>query len=142
MSEDILAPLDDIRPIHQAAAMSIEEIVHRYLGAYESKDREMIESVIAADFTFSSPNDSYIHRDEYFEKCWAQSINVDTVLMERIFVNHDEAFVQYVIATKEGNHFRNVEFLKFEGPRIKQIDVYFGRELPGAAPLRATALSL
>jgi hypothetical protein len=34
--------------------------------------------------------------------------------------------VLYKCITDEGKEFRNTEFFRFEGDRIKQIDVYFG----------------
>src|SRR5436305_12044197 len=38
--------------------------------AYETGDRDLIESVLADDFTFYSPPDPGLDRAQYFERCW------------------------------------------------------------------------
>ena len=46
--------------------------------------------------------------------------------LEKIFVEGDVAFVTYEVVTNDGKRFRNTEFFRFDGERIRSIDVYFG----------------
>jgi hypothetical protein len=109
--------------------MSIEESVHRYLGAYEDDDRAMIESVLSQELVFTSPQDDHIDYGAYFTRCWPNARDMRKVNIEKIFAEDGEAFVQYQIEMHSGKRFRNVEFLKFNGPKICAITVYFGRAL-------------
>ena len=44
----------------------------------------------------------------------------------RIVVEGNEAFVTYRCLATDGKSFRNTEFFRFEGDKIRSIDVYFG----------------
>lgn len=126
--------MQNVRPTHKDADMSPEEIIRRYVGAYEAKDREMLESVLSCtDFSFSSPDDDHIGRDAYFETCWPMAQDVDSVQIERLLWEDTDVFVQYVMTLKSGKRFRNIEHIRMSGPHIRHIDVYYGRETPGSA---------
>ena len=62
-------------------------IVRAYFGAYESENRAVAETLLADDFTFTSPNDDAIDRATYFERCWPQSDIARDQQIEKI-VNH------------------------------------------------------
>lgn len=38
--------------------------------AFAAGDREVVEGILADEFTFSSPVDVGLDRAEYFERCW------------------------------------------------------------------------
>jgi ketosteroid isomerase-like protein len=105
---------------------SRSDIIRSCFGAYRSKDRQAIEDLLADDFTFTSPYDDRIDKATYFARCWPNSERIKAHVLEKIFENGDEAFVLYQCITREGNAFRNTEFFRFEGDRVRQIDVYFG----------------
>jgi ketosteroid isomerase-like protein len=104
------------------------DIIRSFFAAYKSKDRKVVENLLTDDFTFTSPYDNAIDKATYFERCWPISISerIQTHNLEKIFVEGGEAFVLYKCITDEGKEFRNTEFFRFEGDRIKQVDVYFG----------------
>lgn len=129
MSEDNQSSVLDIAPVMQAAAADPTEMIHRYLNAYETKDRSMLESVLSPGFVFSSPEDNYINVHAYLEKWWPHSESIAAINVEKIFVHQDEAFTQYVVALKDGRQYRNAGVLKFDAGRIAKLDAYFGREL-------------
>src|ERR1700754_1421726 len=92
---------------------AIANISRRCFKAYATQDRNLIESLIADTFSFSSPRDDHIDRAEYFRRCWPNSDKFRRIIVEKIFTEDggegDEAFVQYVGETVEGKRFRNVE---------------------------------
>jgi ketosteroid isomerase-like protein len=104
----------------------LTDVVRAYFGAYENADRAVAETLLADDFTFTSPNDDAIDRATYFERCWPDSDSHREQDIENIVVQGDNAFVTYRCATDNGKSFRNTEFLTFRGERISSVNVYFG----------------
>jgi ketosteroid isomerase-like protein len=101
-------------------------LVHAYFGAYESENRAVAETLLADDFTFTSPNDDAIDRATYFERCWPNSDIQRDQQIEKIVVEGDKAFVTYLCSSAGGKSFRNTEFLTFVDGRIASVNVYFG----------------
>ena len=50
--------------------MDLTELAKGYYRAYERHDRAFIENNLAPGFTFTSPFDDHIGREEYFRRCW------------------------------------------------------------------------
>ena len=103
----------------------LSEVVRAYFGAYESENRVVAEGLLAADFTFTSPNDDAIDRATYFERCWPRDEPARDQKIEQILVEGNTAFVTYSCATG-GKSFRNTEYFTFTGEQISRVDVYFG----------------
>jgi ketosteroid isomerase-like protein len=101
-------------------------VVRAYCGAYETEDRAIAESLLADDFSFTSPNDDAIDKATYFERCWPDRDPSHRQRIENIVVEGDKAFVTYRCSTPSGKEFRNTEFLTFSGERIASVNVYFG----------------
>ena len=111
--------------------MTKSDIIRRCFAAYASKDRDAIEELLAADFTFTSPYDDRIDKATYLERCWPNSERIVAHDIERIFEQGNAAFATYKCLTREGTEFRNTEFFTFAGERIKSVDVYFGAAYRG-----------
>jgi ketosteroid isomerase-like protein len=103
-------------------------IVRACYSAYETKDRAAIENLLADDFTFSSPIDDNISRERYFERCWPNNEHIESFTIEKLFVQGNEAFVQYELKTKGKPPFRNTEFFTLRDGKITHVDVYFGAD--------------
>jgi hypothetical protein len=84
------------------------------------------EDCFTGDFSFTSPYDDRIDKATYFERCWRVPDWIERQQLEKILAEGDEAFGTYEVVTKEGKRFRNTEFLRFDGDKIRSIDVYFG----------------
>ena len=111
----------------------LTNIVRAYFDAYESENREVAETLLAADFTFTSPNDDAIDRATYFERCWPNSDAAREQLIEKIVVDGDKAFVTYLCSSAGGKSFRNTEFMTFVDGRIASVNVYFGASYQNGA---------
>ena len=98
-------------------------------GAYESKDRDAIEALLADDFTFYSPYDAGIDRAEYFERCWPNAETTRSFEFVRLVEHGDEVLVTYELTKTDGGRFRNTEVLTFDGDKIRKAEVYFGWDL-------------
>jgi ketosteroid isomerase-like protein len=102
------------------------DIIRALFAAYRESDRAAVENSFTDDFTFTSPYDDRIDKATYFARCWRVSDWIEHQQLEKIFVEGDEAFVTYEVVAKDGKRFRNTEFFRFDGERIRSIDVYFG----------------
>jgi ketosteroid isomerase-like protein len=102
------------------------DIIRALFAAYMANDRKAVENSFTDNFTFTSPYDDEIDKATYFERCWRDSGWIERQQLEKIFVEGDEAFVTYEVATKDGKRFRNTEFFRFDGDKVGSIDVYFG----------------
>jgi ketosteroid isomerase-like protein len=102
------------------------EIIRALFAAYIARDRKAVEDTFADDFRFTSPYDDEIDKATYFVRCWRNSDWIERHDLEKLAVIGDEAFVTYRCVAKGGKNFRNTEFFRFEGDRVKRIDVYFG----------------
>jgi ketosteroid isomerase-like protein len=115
------------------------DIIHALFAAYRANDRTSVENSFTGDFRFTSPYDDAIDKATYFERCWRVSDWIESQQLEKIFVEGDEAFVTYEVVTKDGKRFRNTEFFRFEGERIRSIDVYFGASYKDGAFVKQPA---
>ena len=104
----------------------LTNVVRAYCGAYQTGNREVAESLLAEDFSFTSPHDDGIDKATYFERCWPDRDPSHEQRIESLIVDGDQAFVTYRCSTANGKSFRNTEFLTFSGERIASVDVYFG----------------
>lgn len=106
---------------------SVGDLIRRAYACYPAKDRKTHESLIAADFHFTSPYDDRIDRAAYFERCWPNSERIRALTIEKLFVDGEEAFVRYWLQPTEGPGFRNTEFLRTRNGQIQEVEVYFGQ---------------
>ena len=97
--------------------------------AYESGDRDLIESLLADDFEFFSPPDPGLDRAGYFERCWPNAELISSFEFKRLIESGDEVVVTYESTKSDGKRFRNTEVLTFAGDRIRRAEVYFGWDL-------------
>ena len=102
------------------------EIIRQLFAAYLSNDRKAVDAAVADDFRFTSPYDDEIDKATYFERCWRVPEWIELQTLETIMVEGETAFVTYRCVAKGGKSFRNTEFFRFKGDRIRRIDVYFG----------------
>jgi ketosteroid isomerase-like protein len=101
-------------------------IARAYFAAFFEKRRADAELLISDDFTFTSPYDDAIDRARYFSRCWP---NGDRFLDFRIEGTAEDAggvFVTIACNLKDGQFFRNTEYLKVRHGKIVSVNVYFG----------------
>lgn len=106
------------------------ELAKACYHAYETSDRELIEELIAPDFTFHSPADEEgLDRAGYFERCWPNAGSLAAFEFVRLIEDGDEVVVTYEATRTDGSRFRNTEVLTFAGDRQARAEVYFGWNL-------------
>jgi len=110
----------------QGAGLPNQKLIKAYYTSFEKKDWNMLNSLLADGFTFTSPNDDHIDVNVYKERCWPNSANIKRFDIDKLMINGDEAFVTYNGWTTSGKLFRNTEYFKFKDGKIKENVCYFG----------------
>ena len=114
--------------------MTPAELVQKYFTAFHARDRETVEALLDAGFTFSRPLDDKIDKACYFERCWTGGDQLSAHQIDKLFAKGDEVSVIYSCARPDGTRFRNTEFFRTASEQITQVEVFFGSET--AATLR------
>ena len=112
--------------------MELIDLAKGYYRAYETNDRAFVESHLAEGFTFTSPFDDHIGREDYFRRCWPEKnihfrFDFVTVMQEanRVFIAYD-AQLREPNAVHPAARFRNAELMTFENGKLKSVEVFFG----------------
>jgi len=113
----------------ESSTAHVSDLVRKSYSAFLAKDSKTMEELLSDDFVFNSPRDDHIDKTAYFERCFPNSDAFRIHHIENLFVNGDEALVRYQAELKDGSRFRNVEYIRVEGDKIKEVDVYFGANI-------------
>jgi len=107
-----------------------DETIRKWYAAWEKKDWHPVDILLADDFTFTSAaGDDHISKSAFKTKCWQSQIDfIERFDLQRVFGSGNEAFVMYVCRTKNGKHFRNVEYLRLKDDKVAAIECYFGAQ--------------
>jgi len=103
-----------------------EKIIRAYYTAFEKKDWNALQKILADGFNFSSPLDDHISAKVFKERCWPNAYKLKRFDLTKLVVNGDEAFVIYNGWTTEGKLFRNSEYFKLKDGKIKDYECFFG----------------
>jgi len=104
-----------------------QEVVRKYYAAWEKKDWQRLDRMLADDFTFSSPLDDHISKSDYKAGCWDTQIAfIDRFDLKQVIGTDNEAFVMYICHTANGKTFQNVEYFKLRDAKVKSVECYFG----------------
>jgi ketosteroid isomerase-like protein len=109
-------------------SVEIESLIRDAYNDFQGRDRAGFESKLADDFVFSSPDDPHLDTAGYFERCWPNGGNHKEFLIDKVFVEGDEAFIRCRITRPDGTRFRNSEFFRVRDGKIAQVEVYYGAE--------------
>jgi ketosteroid isomerase-like protein len=106
------------------------DVIRRFIECFAARDRATAEALLAEDLAFSSPRDDRISKAEYFARCWPNADKIRDFRIEQLFEQGEEAFLRYTAErVADGVRFRNTEYFRVHDGRIREIDVYFGRDL-------------
>lgn len=112
--------------------MDLIEKAKGYYRAYERHDPSHVAAELADGFTFTSPFDDAIGREDYFRRCWpAEPLHQN---FEFLAVAQDgiNVMVVYRCTMRRPNAvhpdmtFCNSEMLTFEDGKLKSVTVFFG----------------
>ena len=107
-----------------------DETIRKWYAAWLQKDWHPVDSLLAADFTFTSAaGDDHISKSTFKTRCWETQINfIEGFNLLHLFGSGNEALVMYACHTKNGKTFRNVEYLRIKEGKVEAIECYFGAQ--------------
>jgi ketosteroid isomerase-like protein len=106
--------------------LPVEKAVREYYTAFEKKDWNLMQQVLADGFTFSSPLDDHISVKTFQDRCWPNAYKIKRFDLEKIVVNGDDAFVICNGWTNDGKLFRNGDYFRLKDGKIKAYECFFG----------------
>ena len=112
--------------------MDLIEKVKSYYRAYERHDPGAVAKDLADGFTFTSPFDDHIGREEYFRRCWPTEHLHQEFKFVALAQDGDKVMVVYDAILRMPNavhpdmRFRNSEMHTFENGKLKSVEVFFG----------------
>jgi ketosteroid isomerase-like protein len=104
------------------------DIVRRAFDAFQSRERDVFDGLLADGFSFSSPHDPQLDKAGYFERCWPNMEHMRSQDLDRVVEAGEEVFVRYQVERTAGGRFRNMELFRLRDGRIERIEVYYGAE--------------
>ena len=111
--------------------MDYHKVIESYYQAFRERDRETVRSLLTPDFHFLSSFGEYTDRDAMLEEIWP-GVGGSWATNLRIFGSGPEFTVLYRHENAPGVErppMRMAEYVRFEGERIAEIEVFTGRPL-------------
>jgi len=107
-----------------------EQIVRKYYAAWEAKDWQALDVLLADDFTFTSPNnDDHITKGVFKTRCWQPNVNlIEHFDLQHIAGSGNDAFVMYVLHIKNGKTVENIEHFQVRDGKVAAVRCYFGQQ--------------
>jgi|SRR5215211_6402163 len=109
--------------------MTNAEVVRRAFEAFQKRERDVFDGLLAEDFSFSSPHDPELDKQGYFERCWPNMEHIRSQTLDRVVEAGNEVFVRYEVERMSGGRFRNAELFKLRYGQIERIEVYYGADV-------------
>jgi ketosteroid isomerase-like protein len=130
-SSFVVTPLiADVRQPHYVDfVMDYHRAIRRYYQAYRDRDRESLRSLLTPNFHFVSSFGEYGDRDAMLDEIWP-AVGQAWATNLRIFGQGPEFVVLYAHENAPGVErpgMTMAEYVRFEGERIAEIEVFLGR---------------
>ena len=100
--------------------------VKAWYTAFEKKDWNSMQQILAAGFTFSSPLDDHIDIKAFKERCWPNAFKIKRVDLDKFIIDGDNVVVISNGYTTEGKLFRNSDYFKLKNGKISAYECFFG----------------
>lgn len=116
--------------------MGYQQTIERYYRAYRDRDRDALRSILAADLHFLSPFAEYRNRDAMLDEIWP-AVGQTWATRLRLFGVGPEFVVLYEHESASGvtrPAMSMAEYIRFEGDRIAEIEVFVGRPVAPPGP--------
>ncbi|RJT75649.1 nuclear transport factor 2 family protein [Arthrobacter cheniae] len=106
--------------------LSPQDAVLEFVRAFREQDPTLALSLMAQDFTFTSPQDDHLNRDAWLEQCFPSADHFDLPATTLQIVEVGGVVLhryEYIVA---GRTYRNVEASRVQDGLVREVEVYFG----------------
>lgn len=108
--------------------MEYRQIIQAYYQSYREADPEILRSVLTDDFRHISAFRQFDNPDEMIESIWSE-VGKSWAEDLQIFGTHPEYLVRYRVTGSDRPARNMAEYIRFEGEKIAEIEVFMGREI-------------
>lgn len=106
-----------------------EQTIRQYYAAWEKGDWQALDSLVTANFTFSSPNDDHDSKSVFKTRCWVPNVKlIGHFDLQEIAGNGNDALVMYVLYIKNGKRIENIEHFHLRDGKVESVRCYFGQQ--------------
>lgn len=106
---------------------SNSDIVRAMFDAYLAGDGSTAKRLLADDLVFTSPQDDHIDKSAYLERCFPTATRLNSQeILKAVDVDGDHVFLLYEYELKDGNRYRNTEYITVRDGQLIEIQVFFG----------------
>ena len=109
--------------------MHHHKVIEHYYRCYRERDRAGLQELLTPDFHHVSSFGEYFNRDQMLDAIWP-AVGRSWARNLQILGEAPEFVARYEIESPDRPVTRMAEYVRFEGERITEIEVYIGRELP------------
>jgi hypothetical protein len=112
--------------------MDYHKTIELYYSAFRDRDREGLRAILTPGFRHVSSFGEWSDGDAMIGAIWP-AVGQSWATNLRIFGEGPECMVRYDLETAPGAPrppMSMAEYIRFEGDRLAEIEVYVGRELP------------
>jgi ketosteroid isomerase-like protein len=103
-----------------------EKVVKAFFTAFEKKNWNSLQQILADGFTFSSPVDDHISVKAFKGRCWPNAYKIKKFDVDKVIINGDDAVVITNGWTTTGKLFRNSDHFKLKDGKITSDECFFG----------------
>jgi ketosteroid isomerase-like protein len=125
-SVDLKPDINEQKPQKEESGYSPGEIAKRLYQAFQNQERNVLENLFSSDFTFSSPDDKNLNKEQFFEICYPFCEKVKNFEFLKIMESGNDVFVVYRCSAKNLPDFENTEHLIIEDGKVKSVRVFYG----------------
>lgn len=108
--------------------MKYRQTIKQYYQSFKDADKEALREILTPDFKHISDFATYTNRDEMIEEIWP-AVGQTWAEDLQIFGSHPEFMVRYKVVGGERPSQNQSNYIRFEGDKITEIEVFMGREL-------------
>lgn len=108
--------------------MNHKKIIKHYYQAFQDADKEALRATLTVDLNHISDFKIYTNRDDMIEEIWP-SVGKTRAVDLQIFGTYPEYMVRYKVTGAEKPARNMSEYIRFNGDKITEIEVFMGREV-------------
>lgn len=110
--------------------MSNIDTVRASTDAYRNQDLEAATRLLAENFTFTSPQDDHIDKSAYLERCFPTADRfAASEILAIVPAGDDGVFLLYEYELRNGERYRNTEYITVRNGQLVETQVFFGSRL-------------
>lgn len=107
-------------------ALTPEETVLEFMRAFREQDATLAISLIADNFTFTSPQDDHLDRETWLQRCFPTADHFDSPVTTLQLVEVGGVVLHRYEYSVNGRTYRNVEATRVQDGLVHEVEVYFG----------------